>query len=88
MQNIRTKVWGNGVDPYEAAPKGAVWSWSTLFVILSVLSDTSKDSQTDLVKFYVKYLKNWNIFNYGLILHKNVKKRNPTHPTIFKNMLP
>ena len=34
---------------------GAVSSGSTLFAILSVLLDTSKDSKTDLVKFYVNY---------------------------------
>ena len=32
-----------------------VWSGSTLFAKLSVLLDTAKDSQTDLVKFYVNY---------------------------------
>ena len=38
--------------------------------------DTAKDSQTGLVKFYVKYVGRPNISdNYGIILHKNVKKR-------------
>ena len=44
------------------APIGAVWLGFTLIAILSVLLDTSKDSQTDLVKFYVNYVQSPNIF--------------------------
>ena len=41
-----------------------------LFAILSVLLETSKESQTDLVKFYVNYVPSSNIFGYcGIILH-------------------
>ena len=36
-----------------------VWSGSTQFAILSVFLDTSKDSQTDLVKFYVNYVSKY-----------------------------
>ena len=46
-----------------------------MFAILSVFLDASKDSQTDLVKFYVKNVRSPNIFdNYGIILHKKKKK--------------
>ena len=31
------EVWANSVDPDQAAPRGAVWSGSTLFAILSAL---------------------------------------------------
>ena len=42
----------------------------TLFAILSVLLETSKESQTDLVKVYVNYVPSSNIFGYcGIILH-------------------
>ena len=63
--------WANSVDPDQTAPKGAVWSGSTLFAILSVLLETFKENQTDLVKFYVHYVQSPNIVgNYGIILHK------------------
>ena len=81
--------WANSVDPDQTAPKGAVWSGSTLFAILSVLLETFKDNQTDLVKFYVHYVQSPNIVgNYGIILHKkNVKKKkkkkNPCLPYLF-----
>ena len=46
-----------------------------------------KDSQTDLVKFYVKYVRSPNIYdNYGLILYKKCKKKKrriPAYPTYF-----
>ena len=29
------QAWANGVDPDKTAPRGAVWSGSTLFAILS-----------------------------------------------------
>ena len=51
---MNKKVWANSVDPDQTAPTGAVWSGSTLFAIQSVLLDTSKDSQTDLVKLCVQ----------------------------------
>ena len=35
--------WANNVDPDQTATKGAVWSESTLFVILSVLLETFKN---------------------------------------------
>ena len=64
--------------------------------ILSVLLETSnsKDSQTDLVKFYVQYVQSPNICdNFGIILHKKMlKKKSP--PTLhlpylfFSYMLP
>ena len=54
MLNNVTKVWENSADPDQTAPIGPVWSGSTLCVILTVSLDTSKDSQTDLVKFYVQ----------------------------------
>ena len=49
------KVWANSVDLDQTAPIG---SGATLFAILTVLLDTSKDNQTDLVKIYVpaKYI--------------------------------
>ena len=63
--------WANSADPDQTAPKGAVWSGSTLFAILSVLLETFKENQTDLVKFYVHYAQSPNIVgNYGIILHK------------------
>ena len=37
------KDWANSVDPDQTAPKGAVWSGSTLFAILSVLLETFKE---------------------------------------------
>ena len=86
MLNIRTRLegWANSVDPDQTAPNGAVWSGSTLFAILSVLLETFKDNQTDLVKFYVNYVRSPNIFgDYGIILHqrkkkcKKKKKKNP-----------
>ena len=93
--------WANSVDPDQIAPKGAVWSGSTLFAILSVLVDTSKDNQTDLVKFYVNYVRSPNIFDNYSILHKKKsqksqkkkkkkKKKKESLPTlpIFSNMLP
>ena len=39
------KGWANGVDPDQIAPKGAVWSGSTLFAILSILLETFKENQ-------------------------------------------
>ena len=48
-KHLDKQGWANSVDPDQTAPKGAVWSGSTLFAILSVLLETSKDSQTDLV---------------------------------------
>ena len=71
--------WANCVDQGQIEAE-AVWSGSTLFAILSVLLETFKDNQRDLVKFYVNYLPSSNIFgNYGIILHK--KRRIPTYPT-------
>ena len=86
----------NSVDPDQTAPKRAVWSSSTLFAILSVLLETSKNSQTDLVKFYVNYVRSPNIFgNYGIILHKKCKKKKENkkeNPYLlylfFSNMVP
>ena len=40
-----TEGWANSVDPDQTAPKGAVWSGSTLFAILSVLLETFKENQ-------------------------------------------
>ena len=77
MLNIRTR----SVDTDQA-----VWSGSTLFAILSVLLETSKDCQTQLVKFY---LQSPNIFGYnGIILNikKMYEKTLPTLP-IFVNIL-
>ena len=48
------KGWANSVDPDQTAPLEVVWSGSTLFAILSVLSETFKENQTDLIKFYVQ----------------------------------
>ena len=48
-QHSDNEGWANSVDPDQTAPKGAVWSGSTLFAILSVLLETSKDNQTDLI---------------------------------------
>ena len=48
---LDTQVWANSADPDQTA----FWSGSTLFAILSVFSDISNGSQTDLVKFYVNY---------------------------------
>ena len=94
MKYLDEKVWANSVDTDPTAPTGAVWSGSTLFAILSVLLDLSKDSQTDLVTFYVKYMQSPNIFDiYGIILltkclkqnKKKTKKKKtiPTYPTLF-----
>ena len=55
MLNIQSSRYKQTVDPDQTAPIKAVWSGSTQFAILSVLLDTSKDIQTDLVKFYVNY---------------------------------
>ena len=65
------KGWVKSVDADQNALKGAVWSGSALFAILSVLLETFKGNQTDLVKFYVNYVRSPNIFgNNGIILHK------------------
>ena len=40
-------MWANSVDSDQTAPIGAIWSGSTLFAILSILLDTSKNSQTN-----------------------------------------
>ena len=46
----------------------------SLFAIWSVLLETSKNNQTDLVKFYANYVQSRNIFgNDGIILHKTRK---------------
>ena len=63
-----------------------------MFAILSVLLETFKENQTDLVKFYVHYVLSPNIVgNYGIILHKKKKckkkkkkkKSLPTLPIFF-----
>ena len=60
VQTSRSQVYN--VDPDEVAPIG-----STLFAILSVLLDTSKGSQTDLVNFLCELWCCPNIFgNYGV----------------------
>ena len=41
--------WASSVDPDQTAPKGAVWSGSTLFAILWVLLETFKENQTDFM---------------------------------------
>ena len=87
-KHLDKEGWANSVDPDQTAPNGAVWSGSTLFAILSVLLETFKDNQTDLVKFYVNYVRSPNIFgNYGIILHKKKKKKKkeslPTLPIYF-----
>ena len=51
----------SSVDPDQAAPPiRAVWSGSTLFDIVTILLDTTYDSQTDLV--YVNYELSPNIY--------------------------
>ena len=52
-----------------------------------------KDSQTDLVKFYVKYVRSPSIYdNYGLILYKKLKKKKeeslPILPIFFDTLPP
>ena len=41
------QAWANSVDPDEIAPKGAFWSWSTRFAILSHIRQ-SQGSQMDI----------------------------------------
>ena len=49
---------------------------STRVAILSVRLDTFKDSETELVKLYVKYVRNPNIFsNYGKFYKTKKKKK-------------
>ena len=74
---------------------------STLFAILLVLLDTSKstaisrwkhrldtskDSQTDFVKFHVNCVWSPNIFDNDIILHK--KKTSYLPYLFFSNMIP
>ena len=45
-KHLDKEGWASSADLDQTAPKGAVWSGSTLFAILSVLFETFKDNQT------------------------------------------
>ena len=45
------QVWANSVDPDQTAPKGAVWSGSTLFAIPSALFGHITLEQIHIVQF-------------------------------------
>ena len=49
------QVWANSVDPDQTAPRGAVWSGSTMFAILSALFGHSTRHKIKLLGSFSKF---------------------------------